>query len=114
MQTPPSGEDAVSAQQQSLRRREGAVAAREDSVGLREDAVGIGEQPAQARLDVEQLNAQLREANERLVVATILEPLRAEWANVQATAEAKRTEGEAKGATALVPPTTSFCPSTRM
>jgi hypothetical protein len=39
---------------------------------------------------------------ERLVVATILEPLRAEWANVQATAEAKRTEGDAKGAAALV------------
>jgi hypothetical protein len=39
---------------------------------------------------------------ERLVVATILEPLRAEWANVQATAEAKRGEGDAKGAAALV------------
>lgn len=35
---------------------------------------------------------------ERLVVATIMEPLRAEWANVQATAEAKRAEGAAKGA----------------
>jgi hypothetical protein len=39
---------------------------------------------------------------ERLVVATILEPLRAEWANVQATAEAKRSEGDPKGAAALV------------
>jgi hypothetical protein len=39
---------------------------------------------------------------ERLVVATILEPLKAEWANVQATAEAKRTEGDAKGAATLV------------
>ena len=39
---------------------------------------------------------------ERLVVATILEPLKTEWANVQATAEAKRTEGDAKGAAALV------------
>ncbi len=35
---------------------------------------------------------------ERLVVATIMEPLRAEWANVQATAEAKRADGDAKGA----------------
>jgi hypothetical protein len=35
---------------------------------------------------------------ERLVVATILEPLRAEWAYVQATAEAKRADGDAKGA----------------
>jgi hypothetical protein len=39
---------------------------------------------------------------ERLVVATILEPLKAEWANVQATAEGKRGEGDAKGAAALV------------
>jgi hypothetical protein len=39
---------------------------------------------------------------ERLVAATILEPLKAEWANVQAAAEAKRSEGDAKGAAALV------------
>jgi hypothetical protein len=39
---------------------------------------------------------------ERLVVATILEPLKAEWANVQATAEAKRGEGDAKSAAAVV------------
>jgi hypothetical protein len=38
---------------------------------------------------------------ERLVVATILEPLKAEWANVQATAEAKR-EGDPKSAAANV------------
>ncbi len=35
---------------------------------------------------------------ERLVVATIMEPLRAEWANVQTAAEAKRADGDAKGA----------------
>ncbi|MDQ6702743.1 MAG: class I SAM-dependent DNA methyltransferase [Pseudomonadota bacterium] len=39
---------------------------------------------------------------ERLVVATILEPLKAEWANVQAAAESKRGEGDAKGAMTLV------------
>ncbi|MGH6796714.1 MAG: class I SAM-dependent DNA methyltransferase, partial [Methylocella sp.] len=39
---------------------------------------------------------------ERLVIATILEPLKAEWAHVQATAEGKRAEGDAKGAAALV------------
>ena len=39
---------------------------------------------------------------ERLVVATILEPLKAEWANVQATAEGKRAEGDPKGAAAIV------------
>lgn len=39
---------------------------------------------------------------ERLVTATILEPLRAEWATIQATVEGKRAEGDAKGAAALV------------
>jgi hypothetical protein len=39
---------------------------------------------------------------ERLVVATILEPLKAAWSNVQATAEGKRADGDPKGAAALV------------
>ncbi len=39
---------------------------------------------------------------ERLVVATIMEPLKAEWANVQATAEARRAEGDMKSARAIV------------
>nr|WP_244427219.1 DNA methyltransferase [Methyloferula stellata] len=39
---------------------------------------------------------------ERLVTATVLEPLKAEWTNVQAAAEAKRNEGDKKGAIALV------------
>ena len=39
---------------------------------------------------------------ERLVVATVLEPLKAEWANVQATAENKRASGDAKGAQAEI------------
>ena len=39
---------------------------------------------------------------ERLVVATVLEPLKAEWANVQATAENKRGAGDAKGAQAEI------------
>jgi signal transduction histidine kinase/ActR/RegA family two-component response regulator len=71
VQDPAYGEDAVNAAQQSLRRRETAVAAREDSVGLREEAVGVGEQAVQARLEVERLNVHLREANERLVLATV-------------------------------------------
>jgi signal transduction histidine kinase/ActR/RegA family two-component response regulator len=109
VQKPPFGEDAGSAQQQSLRRRETAVAAREESVGLREhasrarerqgarvgknaqavgeresavtvreetarlreEAVGAREEPLHARASVEQLNIQLREANERLIVATV-------------------------------------------
>jgi hypothetical protein len=39
---------------------------------------------------------------ERLVIATVLEPLKAEWTNVQAAAEGKRNEGDRKGAVALV------------
>jgi hypothetical protein len=39
---------------------------------------------------------------ERLVLATVLEPLKAEWANVQGAAEAKRSEGNVKGAIAEV------------
>jgi signal transduction histidine kinase/ActR/RegA family two-component response regulator len=71
MQKPPDGEDAVIAERRSLTRREEAVAAREDSVGLREEAVAGSEQALQAQLEIEGLNAQLREANQRLVVATV-------------------------------------------
>lgn len=39
---------------------------------------------------------------ERLVVATIIEPLREDWRNVQATAETKRASGDLKGAAAEV------------
>ena len=37
---------------------------------------------------------------ERLVVATIVEPLREDWRNLQATAETKRVTGDLKGAAA--------------
>ncbi|UGX96773.1 class I SAM-dependent DNA methyltransferase [Bradyrhizobium barranii subsp. barranii] len=39
---------------------------------------------------------------ERLVVATIIEPLREDWRNVQATAETNRASGDLKGAAAEV------------
>jgi hypothetical protein len=39
---------------------------------------------------------------ERLVIATIIEPLRQDWRNVQATAETKRAAGDLKGAAAEV------------
>jgi hypothetical protein len=39
---------------------------------------------------------------ERLVVATVIEPLREDWRNVQATAEIKRASGDLKGAAAEV------------
>src|SRR6202171_2528684 len=39
---------------------------------------------------------------ERLVVTTIVEPLREDWRNVQATAETKRASGDLKGAAAEV------------
>jgi signal transduction histidine kinase/ActR/RegA family two-component response regulator len=70
-QQPPSGHDTRSGQRQSRDRREAAVEAREDSVGLREHAVAAVEVAVQARLEVEELNGQLLEANERLIVATV-------------------------------------------
>jgi SAM-dependent methyltransferase len=39
---------------------------------------------------------------ERLVIATVIEPLREEWNNVVATAERLKAEGDAKGAIAIV------------
>ncbi|MDI9848974.1 class I SAM-dependent DNA methyltransferase [Rhodoblastus sp. 17X3] len=39
---------------------------------------------------------------ERLVVTTVLEPLKAEWANVQAAAESRRASGDPKAARAIV------------
>ncbi|RYX87923.1 MAG: class I SAM-dependent DNA methyltransferase [Bradyrhizobiaceae bacterium] len=39
---------------------------------------------------------------ERLVVATVIEPLREDWRNVQATAETKRGTGDSKSAVAAV------------
>jgi hypothetical protein len=39
---------------------------------------------------------------ERLVIATIIEPLRESWRNVQATAEVKRASGDLKGAAAEI------------
>ncbi len=39
---------------------------------------------------------------ERLVIATIMEPLREDWRNVQAAAETRRAEGDLKGAAAEV------------
>lgn len=39
---------------------------------------------------------------ERLVIVTVMEPLREDWRNVQATAEAKRAGGDAEGAAAEV------------
>ena len=39
---------------------------------------------------------------ERLVLATVLDPLKAEWTNVQAAAEGKRSDGDMKGAVALI------------
>jgi signal transduction histidine kinase/ActR/RegA family two-component response regulator len=68
-QPPPSGDDTEDPR--SLHVREEAVEAREDSVELREEAMAAVELAVQARLEVEQLNGQLLEANERLIVATV-------------------------------------------
>ncbi|RPH55497.1 MAG: response regulator, partial [Acidobacteria bacterium] len=91
----PSGEDAVSARHksvglrghasstrerlgatagetaQTMDERESAVTVREESAREREEAVGAREERVLAALGDEQLNTQLREANERLVVATV-------------------------------------------
>jgi signal transduction histidine kinase/ActR/RegA family two-component response regulator len=67
----PSGDAAARAPQQSVHRRDGAVGSGEDSGRLREKAVGALQEAVQAKVEVEQLNLQLREANQRLVVATI-------------------------------------------
>jgi signal transduction histidine kinase/ActR/RegA family two-component response regulator len=88
----PSGQDAISGRESSVHDREDAVAAREGTAhvreaaaGLREDAAGLREETstlreeavrareaaAQAKAELEELMAQTREANERLVVATV-------------------------------------------
>ena len=88
----PSGQDAIGGRESSVHDREDAVAAREGTAhvreaaaGLREDAAGLREETstlreeavrareaaAQARAELEELMAQTREANERLVVATV-------------------------------------------
>ena len=76
MQKPPSGTDAVSAPRtvedvRAMGERESAVTAREEMARVREEAVDAQEERVQAAMHVERLNIQLREANERLVVATV-------------------------------------------
>jgi signal transduction histidine kinase/ActR/RegA family two-component response regulator len=71
-------EDVADLRDQTATRREGAAEVREDSATLREDTftlretnVYAREEAAQARVELEGLMAQVREANERLVVATV-------------------------------------------
>lgn len=76
MQKPPSGKDALSAPRagedaQAMGERESAVTAREETARVREEAVSAQEGRVEAAVQVEQLNILLREANERLVVATV-------------------------------------------
>src|SRR5438094_1785896 len=70
-QQPPARDDAMSVQQRPLPRREAPNGARAELVAQREDAVAAAEEALQAKLQVERLNVQLREANERLILATI-------------------------------------------
>jgi signal transduction histidine kinase/ActR/RegA family two-component response regulator len=88
----PSGEDAMTTRESTVHDREDAVAAREGSASLREEAahlreeaaglreetsslreaaVRAREEAAQAKAELEELLAQVREANERLVVASV-------------------------------------------
>jgi signal transduction histidine kinase/ActR/RegA family two-component response regulator len=71
-------EDAVAAREGTAHVREEAASLREDAAGLREEtstlreeAVRAREAAAQAKAELEELMAQTREANERLVVATV-------------------------------------------
>ncbi len=71
-------EDAVTAREGTATRREDAAGLREEAAGLREEtstlreeAVRAREEAARARSELEQLMAQMREANERLVVASV-------------------------------------------
>ena len=71
-------EDAVTGREQRVTRREDGASVREEAAGLREEAsslregaVRAREEAAQARSELEALMAQIREANERLVVATV-------------------------------------------
>jgi signal transduction histidine kinase/ActR/RegA family two-component response regulator len=55
----------------AVREQQNAETTREETVRLRATAVGTREAPAHPGIDVAQLNIELREANERLVVATV-------------------------------------------
>ena len=64
----PSGKDHA---QETATLREEAAALREETSTLREEAVRAREEAAHARSELEQLMAQMREANERLVVGAV-------------------------------------------
>jgi len=71
-------EEVADLRDETATRRDGAVGVREEAAGLREErstlreeAVRAREEAAQARSALEELMAQIREANERLVVATV-------------------------------------------
>lgn len=78
-------EGAVTAREGTARRREEAAGVREDTAGIREEAAGvreetstlredalhIREEAAQAKVQLEALLVQVREANERLVLASL-------------------------------------------
>jgi signal transduction histidine kinase/ActR/RegA family two-component response regulator len=64
-------EDTASLREEAASLREEAARLREERSSLREAAVRAREGAAQARSELEDLMAQIREANERLVVATV-------------------------------------------
>jgi len=64
-------EDAVAAREEAATLREEAAGLREETSTLREEALRAREEAAQARSELDHLMAQMREANERLVVGTV-------------------------------------------
>jgi signal transduction histidine kinase/ActR/RegA family two-component response regulator len=77
-------------QQGGLSAREEALHSREDAVILREEALRAREDAARTSADVERLMGQMREANERLIVAA----LQAQTLSEETRKEAARAETE--------------------
>jgi signal transduction histidine kinase/ActR/RegA family two-component response regulator len=64
-------EEAANSREEAASSREDAARLREETSTLREEAVRAREEAAQARSELEGLMAQMREANERLIVGTV-------------------------------------------
>ena len=62
----------MAAREEAATLREEAAGLREETSTLREEALRAWDEAAQARSELEQLMVQLREANERLVVSSVL------------------------------------------
>jgi multidrug efflux pump subunit AcrA (membrane-fusion protein) len=62
---------ALAEREQTVASREASLRQREDALQLKEAALRAREAAAETRADVERLMGQMREANERLIIAAI-------------------------------------------